>query len=75
MELREGVTDRQQFRVAGVDAADERVDRIVQEFAPQPAADKLDCAQDGQDQQQAKHRVLPMFKRGKRLFLGVSDPT
>jgi type IV pilus assembly protein PilB len=23
----------------------------------------------------AKHRVLPMFKRGKRLFLGVSDPT
>jgi type IV pilus assembly protein PilB len=23
----------------------------------------------------AKHRCLPMFKRGKRLFLGVSDPT
>jgi type IV pilus assembly protein PilB len=23
----------------------------------------------------AKHRVLPMFKRGKRLFLGVADPT
>jgi type IV pilus assembly protein PilB len=23
----------------------------------------------------AKHRVLPMFRRGKRLFLGVSDPT
>ncbi|MGC4029906.1 MAG: type IV-A pilus assembly ATPase PilB [Steroidobacteraceae bacterium] len=23
----------------------------------------------------AKHRVLPMYKRGKRLFLGVSDPT
>src|SRR5690606_40066961 len=23
----------------------------------------------------AKHRVLPMFKRGKRLYLGVSDPT
>ncbi len=23
----------------------------------------------------AKHRVLPLFKRGKRLFLGVSDPT
>jgi type IV pilus assembly protein PilB len=22
-----------------------------------------------------KHRVLPLFKRGKRLFLGVSDPT
>jgi type IV pilus assembly protein PilB len=22
-----------------------------------------------------KHRVLPMFRRGKRLFLGVSDPT
>src|SRR5262245_61359594 len=23
----------------------------------------------------AKHRVLPMYRRGKRLFLGVSDPT
>jgi type IV pilus assembly protein PilB len=23
----------------------------------------------------AKHRVLPIFRRGKRLFLGVSDPT
>jgi type IV pilus assembly protein PilB len=23
----------------------------------------------------AKHRCLPMFKRGKRLFLGVADPT
>ena len=22
-----------------------------------------------------KHRVLPLFKRGKKLFLGVSDPT
>jgi type IV pilus assembly protein PilB len=22
-----------------------------------------------------KHRVLPLFKRGKRMFLGVSDPT
>ncbi len=23
----------------------------------------------------SKHRVLPLFKRGKKLFLGVSDPT
>jgi type IV pilus assembly protein PilB len=23
----------------------------------------------------AKHRVLPLYKRGKRLFLGVADPT
>ncbi|MET0282645.1 MAG: type IV-A pilus assembly ATPase PilB [Steroidobacteraceae bacterium] len=23
----------------------------------------------------SKHRVLPMFRRGKRLFVGVSDPT
>ncbi|MEO7775422.1 MAG: type IV-A pilus assembly ATPase PilB [Steroidobacteraceae bacterium] len=23
----------------------------------------------------AKHRVLPLFKRGKKLFLGMSDPT
>jgi type IV pilus assembly protein PilB len=23
----------------------------------------------------AKHRVLPLFRRGKRLFLGVADPT
>jgi type IV pilus assembly protein PilB len=23
----------------------------------------------------AKHRVLPLFKRGKRLFIGVADPT
>jgi len=23
----------------------------------------------------ARHRVLPLFKRGKRLFLGVADPT
>ena len=23
----------------------------------------------------AKHRVLPVFKRGKRLFLAVADPT
>ena len=23
----------------------------------------------------AKHRVLPLFKRGKRIFLGVADPT
>ena len=23
----------------------------------------------------AKHRVLPLFRRGKRLFLAVADPT
>ncbi|HEY3808855.1 MAG TPA: type IV-A pilus assembly ATPase PilB [Steroidobacteraceae bacterium] len=23
----------------------------------------------------AKHRILPLFKRGKRLFIGVADPT
>ncbi|MGA8706330.1 MAG: type IV-A pilus assembly ATPase PilB [Steroidobacteraceae bacterium] len=23
----------------------------------------------------AKHRVMPLFKRGKRLFIGVADPT
>ena len=23
----------------------------------------------------AKHRILPLFRRGKRLFLGVADPT
>src|SRR5579863_5133347 len=23
----------------------------------------------------AKHRVLPLFRRGKRLFIGVADPT
>ncbi|MGH8318083.1 MAG: type IV-A pilus assembly ATPase PilB [Steroidobacteraceae bacterium] len=27
------------------------------------------------DKLMAKHRVLPLFRRGKRLFLGVSDPT
>src|ERR1700689_208715 len=33
--------------------------------AVRPVSDKL----------LAKHRVLPLFKRGKRLFLGVADPT
>src|ERR1700687_5273104 len=27
------------------------------------------------DELLAKHRVLPLFRRGKRLFLGVADPT
>ncbi len=35
----------------------------------------LDTVKLASDKLIAKHRVLPLFRRGKRLFLGVSDPT
>jgi type IV pilus assembly protein PilB len=35
----------------------------------------LDITRLVSDKLLAKHRCLPMFKRGKRLFLGVADPT
>jgi type IV pilus assembly protein PilB len=35
----------------------------------------MDAVRTVSDKMLAKHRVLPLFKRGKRLFLGVSDPT
>ncbi len=35
----------------------------------------LDTVRVVSDKLLAKHRVLPLFKRGKRLFLGVTDPT
>ncbi len=35
----------------------------------------LEVARLVSDKLLSKHRVLPMFRRGKRLFLGVSDPT
>jgi type IV pilus assembly protein PilB len=35
----------------------------------------LDTVRTVSDKLLAKHRVLPLFKRGKRLFLGVTDPT
>jgi type IV pilus assembly protein PilB len=35
----------------------------------------MDAVRTMSDKMLIKHRVLPLFKRGKRLFLGVSDPT
>jgi type IV pilus assembly protein PilB len=35
----------------------------------------LDIVRLVSDKLLAKHRVLPIFRRGKRLFLGVADPT
>jgi type IV pilus assembly protein PilB len=35
----------------------------------------LDAVRTVSDKLLAKHRMLPLFKRGKRLFLGVADPT
>src|ERR1700726_104514 len=35
----------------------------------------LDTVRLVSDKLLAKHRVLPLFKRGKRMFLAVSDPT
>jgi type IV pilus assembly protein PilB len=35
----------------------------------------MDAVRTVADKLLTKHRVLPLFKRGKRLFLGVSDPT
>jgi type IV pilus assembly protein PilB len=35
----------------------------------------LDTVRVVADKLLAKHRVLPLFKRGKKLFLGVADPT
>jgi type IV pilus assembly protein PilB len=35
----------------------------------------LDTVRTVSDKLLAKHRVLPLFKRGKRLYLGVADPT
>ncbi len=35
----------------------------------------LDTVKVVSDKLLGKHRVLPLFKRGKRLFLGVADPT
>jgi type IV pilus assembly protein PilB len=35
----------------------------------------LDAVRTVSDKLLAKHRVMPLFKRGKRLFLGVADPT
>src|SRR5579872_3742411 len=35
----------------------------------------LDAVKTVSDKLVAKHRVLPLFRRGKRLFIGVADPT
>jgi len=35
----------------------------------------LDSVRAVSDKLLAKHRVLPLFRRGKRLFIGVADPT
>ena len=35
----------------------------------------LEAVRTVSDKLLAKHRVLPLFKRGKRLFIGVADPT
>ncbi|MCC7461914.1 MAG: Flp pilus assembly complex ATPase component TadA, partial [Gammaproteobacteria bacterium] len=35
----------------------------------------LDIVRTVSDKLLSKHRVLPLFKRGKRLYLGVADPT
>jgi type IV pilus assembly protein PilB len=35
----------------------------------------MDAVRTVSDKLLTKHRLLPLFKRGKRLFLGVSDPT
>jgi type IV pilus assembly protein PilB len=35
----------------------------------------LDAVRTVSDKLLAKHRVMPLYKRGKRLFLGVADPT
>src|SRR6185312_6395757 len=35
----------------------------------------LDAVRTVSDKLLAKHRVLPLYRRGKRLFLGVADPT
>ena len=35
----------------------------------------LEAVRTVSDKLLAKHRVMPLFKRGKRLFLGVADPT
>jgi hypothetical protein len=41
MQLRESVTDGEPLRVAGVDAADEGIDGVVEEFLPEPAANEV----------------------------------
>ncbi len=35
----------------------------------------LEAVRTVSDKLLAKHRVLPLYRRGKRLFLGVTDPT
>ena len=35
----------------------------------------LEAVRTVSDKLLAKHRVMPLYKRGKRLFLGVADPT
>jgi type IV pilus assembly protein PilB len=35
----------------------------------------LEAVRTVSDKLLAKHRVLPLFRRGKRLFIGVADPT
>ena len=35
----------------------------------------LDCLREVDQKLLNKHRVLPLLKRGQRLFLGISDPT
>jgi type IV pilus assembly protein PilB len=35
----------------------------------------LEAVRSVSDKLLAKHRVLPLFRRGKRLFVGVADPT
>jgi len=35
----------------------------------------LECVRLVSDKLLAKHRVLPLFRRGKRMFLAVADPT
>src|ERR1700680_3634449 len=35
----------------------------------------MDCVRSVSEKLMQKHRVLPLMKRGKRLFLAVADPT
>ncbi len=57
-------------------AARERKTSVVTQLVSSDAVNlDLDSVRLVSDKLLAKHRVLPIFRRGKRLFLAVADPT
>jgi len=74
--VQDGVVDESGMHAALL-AANEKKTSFVTQLIMSGASltIDLDTIRVVSDKLLAKHRVLPLFKRGKKLFLGVADPT